>query len=182
MENKELAKFQIPEGYTAKIEGNEVRVVKIEGAFRDGDFVVSENFNCPFIYKGTDNTGFHLYYAGLNISRVLIMGNDEVRFGNGPLRAATAEEKQEFEDALAGKGLFWNAKEKRFEKKRWRAEYDEVYYYLGLNGEIYEDKEMGCVIDYSRYNYGNYFRTREQAERVAMVVKETLKKFHEENC
>lgn len=182
MENKELAKFQIPEGYTAKIEGNEVRVVKIEGAFRDGDFVVSKNFNCPFIYKGTDNTGFHLYYAGLNISRVLIMGDDEGRFGNGPLRAATAEEKQEFEDALAGKGLFWNAKEKRFEKKRWRAKVGGIYYTICSNFTLIQMIETEHEIDDERYNIGIYFRSKEQAEKAVEVIKETLKKFHEENC
>lgn len=182
MENQELAKFQIPEGYTAKIEGNEVRIVKGENEFRDGAFVVSKNDNCPFIYKGTDDAGFHLYYAGLNVYRGLIMGDNEVRFANVPLRAATAKEKQELEEALAGKGLFWNAAKKRIEKKRWRAEYDEEYYYLGLNGEIYEEPEMEYAVDDVRYNFGNYFRTREQAERVAMLVKETLKKFHEENC
>ena len=43
------------------------------------------------------------------------MGDDEGRFGNGSLRAATAEEKLELEYALADKGLIWNAAQKRIE-------------------------------------------------------------------
>ena len=117
MENQELVKVQIPKGYTAKIEGNEVRIVKVENEFRDGDFVVEKSADCPFIYKGTDKAGFYLFHAGLNICHTLIIGDEEGRFGNGPLRAATAEEKQKLEDALAGKGLFWNAAKKTNRKE-----------------------------------------------------------------
>ena len=42
MKNQELVKVQIPKGYTAKIEGNEVRIVKVENEFRDGDFVAKK--------------------------------------------------------------------------------------------------------------------------------------------
>ena len=61
MKNKELVKFQIPEGYTAKIEGDEVRIVKVENEFIDGDFVVEKIGDCTLIYKGTDEAGFHLF-------------------------------------------------------------------------------------------------------------------------
>ncbi len=182
MKNKELVKVQIPEGYTAKIEDNEVRIVKVENEFRDGDFVVEKTADCPFIYKGTDNAGFYLFHAGLNICHALIMGDDEGRFGNGPLRAATAEEKQELEDALAGKGLFWNAKEKRIEKKRWRAELGDIYYTIYSDFTLNQIRDSQWGIDDERYNIGNYFRSKEQAEKAVAAIKETLKKFHGENC
>ena len=180
MENQELVKFQIPEGYEAKIEGDEVRIVKVENEFRDGAFVVSKSDNCPFIYKGTDKAGFHLFHAGLNVYRFLIMGDNEARFGNGSLRAATAEEKQELEDALAGKGMFWNAKENRIEKKRWRAALEKNYFIVNNDFTIHPTSEDGDELDNERYNGGNYFRTKEQAEKAAKAIKETLKKFHEE--
>lgn len=182
MKNKELIKVQIPEGYTAKIEGNEVRIVKVEDEFRDGDFVVEKIGDCPFIYKGTDDAGFYLFHAGMNICHALIMGDDEARFGNSPLRAATAEEKQELEDALTGKGLFWDAKEKRVEKKRWRAKDGGIYYTIYSDFTLNQIIEAEYGIDDERYNIGNYFRSKEQADKAAEVIKETLKKFHEENC
>lgn len=181
MKNKELVKVQIPEGYTAKIEDNEVRIVKVENEFRDGDFVVEKTADCPFIYKGTDNAGFYLFHAGLNICHALIMGDDEGRFGNGPLRAATAEEKQELEDALAGKGLFWNAKEKRIEKKRWRAEPGKFYFHIDARFGYDIAIEGGNDEDEARYNKGNYFETTQQAAAAVKVVEAALKKFHEEN-
>lgn len=181
MKNKELAKFQIPEGYTAKIEGNEVRIVKVENGFIDGDFVIEKIADCPFIYKGTDDAGFYLFHAGMNICHALIMGDDEARFGNSPLRAATAEEKKEIEDALTGKGLFWNAKKKRIEK-RWRARVGEDYFYIDARVGYDVATEEGNDEDEERFNNGNYFNTKKRAAQAAAAIKETLKKFHEENC
>ena len=182
MKNQELVKVQIPKGYTAKIEGNEVRIVKVENEFRDGDFVAEKIGDCPFIYKGTDEAGFHLFYAGLDVNRVLIIGDDEARVGNGTLRAATAEEKQELEDTLTGKGLFWNAAQKRIEKKRWRAELGDIYYTIYSDFTLNQIRDSQWGIDDERYNIGIYFRSKEQAEKAVEVIKETLKKFHEENC
>lgn len=180
MKNQELVKFQIPEGYTAKIEGDEVRISKVE--FIDGDFVVEKIGDCPFIYKGTDNAGFHLFHAGLNVAiRVLIIGDDEGRFGNGSLRAATAEEKQELEDALTGKGLFWNAATKRIEKKRWRAPIGEEYFYLLDSFVVDLHIEANDKIDCGLYDSGNYFRTKEQAEKAVGVIKDALRRFFTEN-
>lgn len=182
MKNQELVKVQIPKGYTAKIEGNEVRIVKVEDEFRDGDFVVEKICDCPFIYKGTDDDGFYLFHAGMNICHALIMGDDEARFANVPLRAATAKEKQELEEALAGRGLFWNAKEKRIEKKRWRAHLGENYFYTDARVGYDAATEEGNDEDEERFNNGNYFDTKERAAQAAEAIKETLKKFHEENC
>lgn len=182
MKNQELVKLQIPEGYTVKIEGNEVRIVKVENEFRDGDFVVEKIGDCPFIYKGADKAGFYFFYAGLNICHALILGDGEGRFGDGPLRAATAEEKQKLEDALAGKGLFWNAKEKRIEKKRWRTHLGENYFYIDARVGYDIATEEGNDEDEERFNNGNYFDTKERAAQAAEAIKETLKKFHEENC
>lgn len=185
MKNKELAKFQIPKGYTAKIEGNEVRIVKVENEFIDGDILACNEKlgRCPFIFKGHDEKGFSKFYTGIGCGGDLIIStSSNERWDKAELSYATEEEKQLLFDKMKEKGLHWNSEEKKVENIQWRAEYDEDYYYLGLNGEIYKEQEMGYAVDDERYNFGNYFRTREQAERVARAIKETLKKFHEENC
>lgn len=166
-------RITIPEGCKA--------IVKVENEFRDGAFVVSKNENSPFIYKGTDNAGFHLFHAGLNVYRALIMGDNEGRFGDGSLRAATAEERQELISALADKGLQWNAKEKRIEKERWRAPIGEQYFYLLDNFVVDSHFEANDKIDCGLYDLGNYFRTKEQAEKAVGVIKEALRRFFTEN-
>lgn len=90
------------------------------------------------------------------------------------------EEKQLLFDNMKEQGLRWNAEEKRVEKIRWRAEYDEEFCYVGNQGIVIVDKENGYSADKIKHEFGNYFRTYEQAEEAAKRVKETLRKYHEE--
>lgn len=50
-------------------------------------------------------------------------------------------------------------------KKRWRAEYQGWYYYISNNGYITPEREDFHLIDDYRYNTGNYYQTREEAEK-----------------
>lgn len=64
-----------------------------------------------------------------------------------------------------------NELEKQTSEVRWRAKGNEVYYYFHSDGEIvnacdYCDKRVT-----DRYNLGNYFRTKEEAEKVAEKMK-----------
>lgn len=67
-------------------------------------------------------------------------------------------------------------KKKEVRKKRWRAEKRGVYFY------IYDITQVCCVHDYhtiiddGKYNSGNYFRTREEAEEVAAEFRAILNK------
>lgn len=93
------------------------------------------------------------------------------------IRPSTEEEKQRLFDALAKEGKRWNAEEKRIEDlPRWRALYNENYYLIGSELTVYCQSEIGYVVDDSRYNAGNYFKTREAAEKVAKQIREIFKK------
>lgn len=49
--------------------------------------------------------------------------------------------------------------------KRWRAEKNQRYYYVGGDGNVYEMYDDYYDSDNRRYNVGNYFQTRELAEQ-----------------
>ena len=55
--------------------------------------------------------------------------------------------------------------------KRWRAEPHGVYWIVGSDGNADRSMDIECAIDNNRYTLGNYFRTREDAERAAEYVK-----------
>ena len=57
--------------------------------------------------------------------------------------------------------------------KRWRAEESEVYYFLDGKCEIYDTNEMKKKVDDIFFEQGNYFKTKEEAQK----VKEELDKF-----
>ena len=155
--------------------------------FKDGDVLIddyeSRNFPCniAMIYKGTKSKdGGYKCYISRNLLGLLSANSICCNVPNSRIRHATEDEKQQLFNQMKEQGLRWNAEEKRVEKIRWRAEYGKDYYYIGGEGLIMVAKEGGLCENVNRYDFNNYFRTREQAEEAVRLVKETLRKYHEE--
>ena len=114
---------------------------------------------------------------------MLISDSSEERWGCKILSPATEEEKQLLFDKMKEQRLLWNAKKKQVEKIRWQAKNGEYYYHVNVDGFISAAKHTDYITDYYRYNFGNYFRTKEQTEEAAKRVQETLLNYHKElNC
>lgn len=175
----------IPEGCKAVTEGNLLLIEKKEPEFRDGDILAcNEKFGrCPFIFKGYDEKGFSKFYTGIGYGGDLIISmSSNERWGKSELSYATDEEKKLLFDKMKEQGLKWNAEEKKVEKIRWRPKHRDRYWYLWSTMEVNTgifDSSIDC--HQLRAKSGNCFRTQEQAEKALVVVKEALRKFHEEN-
>lgn len=50
-------------------------------------------------------------------------------------------------------------------KQRWRAELGEQYFYIEKDNKIYGNTEAGCKTDDELWRIGNYYKTREIAEK-----------------
>lgn len=167
-------KIAVPEGCTAEIKQEKGFLVVTfepkEWEPKDGD-VIAFGIRGIGIFKEYDSIGHEEYVAFV----------DKLRFGesgwvNDNMRPATEEEKQRLFDALSKEGKRWNAEEKRVEDlPRWRALYNENYYVIGSELEVDCKNEIGYVVDDNRYNAGNYFKTREAAERAAEKIRKILK-------
>lgn len=172
----------IPNGCKAQINGNEIVVEKEKKSedFKRGDILVSLS-NEIILVDDYDFKEGHLY-SFVHVDRSGQLSKEPYFQWNEwhDWRFATDEEKQLLFDKMKEQGLRWNDEEKRVEKIRWRAEYDEEYYYVGNQGIVIVDKENGYSADKIKHEFGNYFRTYEQAEEAANRVKETLRKYHEE--
>ena len=181
---KQGDRLPIPEGCKAVIEGDVVLIEEKDNEFKDGDILTSKSgfLRCPFIFKGYDDKGFYKFYAGMACGNTLaVCREDSERWGKSELSYATDEEKQLLFDKMKEQGLRWNAEEKRVEKIRWRAEKGEIYYFVGANGNISRYHEDDDENDKTLWRIYNYFQDYKQAEKAAEVVKEALRKFHEEN-
>ena len=172
----------IPEGCKAQINGNEVVIEKEEKDedFKRGDILVSL-YNEIILVDDYDFEGGHLY-SFVNVDMYGELYKEPYFKWNEchDWRLATEEEKQLLFDKMKEQGLRWNAEEKIIERIRWRAKYNELYYYLDSGLVISNTVEKDIDIDKYRYDALNYFRTEEQTEEAIKRVKETLKKFHEE--
>ena len=161
----------IPEGCKASIKDG---CVVFEKEFKDGDVLCSENGTLViFKEKDEDDSEYFLSHYSTESSCIgcwLISA----------FRHATDEEKERLFDKMKEQGLQWNAEEKKVEKIRWRAEDGKEYYYVGNQGILMVDTADGHITDKNRYEFSNYFRTHEQAEKARNRIKKALEKYHDE--
>jgi len=61
------------------------------------------------------------------------------------------------------------------EKKRWRARVNQPYYVLDLDGSIERMREDGYIADTDVWEFGNYFKTREDAEKARRKIRKVLR-------
>jgi hypothetical protein F3_00887 len=66
-------------------------------------------------------------------------------------------------------------------KKRWRADKHDLYYFLNSLFEIQETVETRNMVDIERYQKGNYFREKEEAEEYLEYIKKGILEWHEKN-
>ena len=64
-------------------------------------------------------------------------------------------------------------------KQSWRAEENNIYYYISSNLTIETDREAYFAIDNQRYRIGNYFKTEEEAkfEKEKILVYQELRNY-----
>lgn len=181
-------KITIPTGCKATIEDNVIIIEEQKEGFKDGDILTHtdyKNYPCPFIYKGTDERGFHLFYVGIDYTNeIFLSGKEYDTWGNDKLRYATEEEKQRLFDKMKERGLKWNAETKTMEKIRRRAEKGEHYLYIGRDGEVFEEREGGIAFDDKNFKSGNYYllEERAQAEEDAKAIKAIFEKRLKVKC
>lgn len=170
----------IPEGCKAIVKDGSVVFEKEKEEFKRGDVIVSKMNEILLVDRHSFDDRFLRSFVNIKEDRSFCKSSCSLWNELHDWRLATEEEKQLLFDKMKEQGLHWNAEEKRMEKIRWRAEHDEEYCYVGNQGIVIVDKENGYSVDKIKHEFGNYFRTYEQAEEAAKRVKEVLCKYHEE--
>ena len=67
--------------------------------------------------------------------------------------------------------VIWNSIKYKLKQKRWRAEKSEPYYYITDTGGINKANENNYNWNNNHYQFGNYFRTEQQAKDKAEQLK-----------
>ena len=167
-------KIQVPDGCSAKIEQQDGFLVVVfepkKWEPKDGD-IIAFGIKAIGIFKEYDTIG-HTDYAVLVDSLRL----NERGWVKNNMRPATDSEKQRLFDALAKEGKRWNAETKQIEDlPRWRAYEKGEYYRILPDTTVGKLTECRDDVDKIMYERGNYFKTREAAERAAEKIRKILK-------
>ena len=64
-------------------------------------------------------------------------------------------------------------------KKRWRADFDGKYCFIDDNFSIKWDRDNGYFVDNKKYENGNYFKTKEEAEEYRDYIAKKSLEWHE---
>ena len=170
----ETKTFTIPEGCKVVhvTEAENKITIEFEPIFKQGDIVVT-NLGSVAILKSITPAGWWGTYASLNQPGYFTC----VCHSSNISHLASKEEAQRLFDSLAKDGKRWNPETMEvepIEKKRWRAEKDEMYYTITSDMYIMLSNETFNHADFARYNSGNYFKNKQQAERALVEVQATL--------
>lgn len=113
-------------------------------------------FNTAIAIAGEDD----LYPNKIELNHIFNVTMDKVR-------KATIEERKEIDSVLENEGLVWDNETKSLTIKKWYPKQDETYYSLLIKGAcrffVTEDTFEGSSVDLDRYENGNCFKTREEA-------------------
>lgn len=176
-------RLTVPQGCKATVNGNEIIIEKRKAEFKDGDILTSIYNDITIIFKCYHNDGSRRGMSYFNTETNPAKGLENKCWNMNSFRHATAEERQYLFDKMKERGLHWDAEQKRVEKIRWRAKEGDRYWTLSLSSylEILEAREDDFDCDQDSWECGNYFKTKEQAEKAAETIRETLRKLHEED-
>lgn len=175
-------RLTVPHGCKATVIGNEIIIEKTKAEFKDGDILTSiYDDKVTIIFKCYHNDGSGRGVSYFNTETNSLKGIDNKCWDVDSFRRATAEEKQHLFDKMKERGLRWNKEEKRMEKIRWRAKEGGMYWTLSPSLVVLNMREDYVATDQDSWECGNYFKTKEQAERAGEAIKEVLRKFHEED-
>lgn len=183
----EQMRINVPEGCTAEIkQENGFLIVSFEPKGKEGNEKEKSEEWKPkdgdIVSFGVTGIGIFREYAGDGHSDYATLSDGYIHFNENNwvkenMRPATESEKQRLFDAFAKEGKQWNVEKKCIEDlPRWRAEYDECYYFIDSELIVSYQPDVRCKTDNNRHEAGNYFKTKEAAERVASQIREILKK------
>lgn len=85
---------------------------------------------------------------------------------------------EQFQEEFKKLGYVYDFETHTATKKRWRAEKEHKHYVITDTFKVIFYIEDNLTIDLERYNAGNYFQTRQQAQEAAEFLKQQLKEFN----
>ena len=147
---------------------NNITVDIISKDFKFGDFVkvTTGIYNMVGIVENIVDAGC-LIFINRNLSKLVSFKY---------IHKANNDDKIEIQHFLDENNLVVDYEKKEIVHKRWRAEKQETFYYISEYGIVLSAVETLETCDNCIYKYGNYFRTKEQAEKAAKEIREVFKR------
>ena len=143
--------------------------------WKDGDVLVNSE-GLFFVLKGDFQVGGKNTAIGAycSVSEHQVCLSGHLKQIDYP-RLASPSEVEHFHELMHKHGKDWDAEKKQVVDWKWEPDDGDIYYFLDDIGGVDYDEWNDVEVDANRYNFGNCFRTEEEAEAMAEKVKKLLK-------
>ena len=156
-----------------KIIMDNYRELHLKGKWIDGDVLISKDGGLFCIFRRYEPDSF--FSVSLEVSdRFCNEYSKGLIFFMGCYRLATPSEVDHFQELLHEYGKEWDAEKKQLVNWRWKPKKGESFYMIDEYGRI-DTRINDSVYPGYLIEYGNCFRTREEAEAMAKKIKKLLK-------
>ncbi len=163
------------ESETGKIIMDNYRELHLPDLWKDGDVLATDD-GALMVFRGSIEADPERAtidaYCAVSEHQICLSANLK---HIGCLRLATPSEIERFHELMHKNGKDWDAEKKQVVDWQWEPKKNERYYYIDNDSDILCDTWDEFLIDDDRYNFGNVFRTREEAEAALERVKKALK-------
>ena len=150
------------------------REIKLPEQWKDGDIIVENNTNPVYsVFKSAEGNGKFSEYFCVTIDGII---KANIFRSISKWHLANKEERKTFTNLLHKHCKDWDSEKKQLVDWKWKPKEDEDYWAVILDTTIIKlvFTWLGSVTDEIRYQLGNCFRTREEAEAMVEKIKELL--------
>lgn len=147
--------------------------------WKDGDILINNDGSCYKVFSEYDTdiiTNFFAYNLLISVDGTIIDYNDGVWVCEiKDYRLATSTEVEHFFDLLHDSNKEWDAENKQLVNWKWKPKFDEAYWVITTSGDVNFFIWREGSADKDLFNFGNCFKTKEEAETMAEKFKKLLK-------
>lgn len=159
---------------------NGIIIIETEWEPKKGELIKLEGYgtDCYAIFKlSKDSILFDYGYKLFNGNKIInsICG---WRIKYVTISPVTPEEQKEFDDFCKSQGKIWNKEKLQWEEYKWKPAYKEQFFMITTDSSgvyIINTVWNNCIADQVLYDYGNCFKTREEAEIKVNQIKNLFK-------
>lgn len=169
-----------------KIIMDNYREFKLPEQWKDGDILINKDgtdYKVFWEYDSDSDTSFYAHNVSMHLNGTLTQYSGSIWHGEKIVcfiedyRLATPSEAKQFHELLHNLKKEWDSENKEIVEWKWKPKEGDKYFYINSIGKVQISKLGSYGIDTCNNTFsefGNYFKTKEEAEVIAEKIKKLL--------
>lgn len=147
--------------------------------WNDGDILINNDGTCYKVFSEYDTdviTSFFAYNMSISVNGTITNYKEGVWVCDiKDYRSATSTEVEHFFDLLHASNKDWDAKKKEIVDMKWKPAVNDWYWIVTSDGRVNKLLWFDSKNNNRFFNFGNCFKTKEEAKIAAKKIKDLLR-------